>query len=158
MEITPEQIQKKLEYLLPRVQRPGRYTGGELNQVTKDWSQIETKVALVFPDIYDLGMSNYGLAIFYDLINQREDALAERAYVPWTDMEAVMREEGLPLYALESKRPLNQFHIVAFSIPYETLYTNTLNALDLSGIPLFSTERTEVPPVGDCRWTCHDEP
>ncbi len=147
MEITPEQIQEKLEYLLPRVQRPGRYTGGELNQVTKDWSQIETKVALVFPDIYDLGMSNYGLAIFYDLINQRDDALAERAYSPWTDMEAIMREEGLPLYALESKRPLSQFDIIGFSIPYETLYTNTLNALDLSGIPLFSAERSEVDPL-----------
>lgn len=143
---TPEDIQTKLERILPRVQRPGRYTGGELNQVVKDWDAVAVKVALVFPDIYDLGMSNYGLAILYDIINRRQDTLAERAYCPWTDTEALMREEGIPLYSLESKRPLNEFDIIGISLPYETLYTNTLNLLDLGGIPLFSHERSANDP------------
>jgi radical SAM family uncharacterized protein len=144
---TPQTIQTKLKSILPRVQRPGRYTGGELNQVVKDWQAVDTKVALAFPDIYDLGMSNYGLAIFYDLINQREDLLAERTFLPWTDMEAAMEEAGLPLYSLETKHPVSAFDILAVSIPYETLYTNTLNLLHLSQIPLFSAERTEDHPL-----------
>ena len=103
MDLSPKNIEKTLNHILPRVQRPGRYTGGELNQVVKDWTQIETKVVFAFPDIYDLGMSNYGLSILYDIINQRPDALAERTFVPWTDMEAIMREEQIPLYSLETK-------------------------------------------------------
>ncbi len=140
-------IKEKLDLLLPQVQRPGRYTGGELNQVVKDWDQINTRIALAFPDIYDLGMSNYGLAIFYDSINQQPDLLAERTYLPWTDMEAVMRREEIPLYSLETKHPIAQFDILAITIPYETLYTNTLNLLDLSGIPLLSAERSEEHPL-----------
>lgn len=147
MTYTPEQIQDKLERILPRVQRPGRYTGGELNQVVKDWGDVETTVALVFPDIYDLGMSNYGLAILYDIINQRDDALAERAYSPWTDMEDLIRAEKLPLYSLETKHPLKDFDILGLSLPYETLYTNALNILDLSGIPIFSSERGKDDPL-----------
>jgi radical SAM family uncharacterized protein len=147
MDFSPQQIEKQLDYILPRVQRPGRYTGGELNQVVKDWDQTQTKVALAFPDIYDIGMSNYGLAIFYDNINQQPNMLAERAFVPWSDMEAEMRQEGLPLYSLESKRPIREFNILGISIPYETLYTNTLNLLDLSGIPLFSAERGPDHPL-----------
>ncbi len=143
----PAEIQNKLDRILPRVQKPGRYTGGELNQVVKDWTSVTTKVALVFPDIYDLGMSNLGLAILYDLINQRPDALAERAYSPWTDMEAEMRSAGLPLYSLETKHSLADFDIVGLSLPYETLYTNTLNALDLAGIPLFSADRSAEHPL-----------
>jgi len=143
-----EEIRNRLERILPTVQKPGRYTGGELNQVVKDWNIIRTKVALVFPDIYDLGMSNLGLAILYDLINQRNHTLAERAYVPWTDMESAMRANNIPLYSLETKHALSDFDIVAFSLPYETLYTSTLNALDLAGIPLFSIDRgTEDPLV-----------
>ena len=136
--LTPKEIQSRLERVLPTVQKPGRYTGGELNQVVKDWDTIATKVALVFPDIYDLGMSNLGVAILYDLLNQREDVLAERAYVPWTDMENAMRENEIPLYSLETKHSLRDFDIIGVSLPYETLYTSTLNALDLAGIPLFS--------------------
>ena len=147
MVYSPHQIEEKLNYLLPRVQRPGRYTGGELNQVVKDWNQIETKVVFAFPDIYDLGMSNYGLAILYDIINQRPDALAERTFVPWTDMETIMREEEIPLYSLETKHPIKEFDILGISIPYETLYTNTLNLLDLSDIPMFSSERSEKDPL-----------
>jgi radical SAM family uncharacterized protein len=147
MDVSPKSIEKKLNRILPRVQRPGRYTGGELNQTIKDWSSIETKVALAFPDIYDLGMSNYGLAILYDIINQRPDVLAERTFLPWTDMEAIMREENLPLYSLETKNPIRDFDILGVSIPYETLYTNTLNLLALSGIPMFSSERSENDPL-----------
>lgn len=145
--LTPEQIQSKLELLLPRIQKPGRYTGGELNQVVKNWGEIRTRVALVFPDIYDLGMSNLGLAILYDLLNKRADVLAERAYVPEARMESAMREAHLPLFSLETKHALADFDIIGFSLPYETLYTNTLNALDLTGIPLFSAERGVKHPL-----------
>jgi radical SAM family uncharacterized protein len=104
-------------------------------------------VALVFPEIYDIGVSNVGLKILYDQVNQREDALAERAYAPWLDMEAQMREHGIPLYSLESKHALAEFDLVGFSLPYETLYTNTLNVLDLAGIPLRSIERDDRHPL-----------
>ncbi len=140
-------IQEKIERILPGVQKPGRYTGGELNQVVKDWQAVQTHVALVFPDIYDIGMSNLGLTILYELLNQRADTWAERAYSPWADMEAAMRAADVPLYSLESKHALVDFDIVGFSLPYETLYTNTLNALDLAGIPLFAAERTEAHPL-----------
>jgi radical SAM family uncharacterized protein len=145
--ITPSEIQNRLKRLLPKVQKPGRYTGGELNQVVKDWDQVEARVALVFPDIYDLGMSNLGLATLYDLLNQRDDVLAERAFAPWTDMEAAMRDAGVPLYSLETKNPLAAFDIIGFSLPYETLYTNSLNLLDLAGIPLFTEARDESHPL-----------
>ncbi len=141
------EIERLLERVLPRVQKPGRYTGGELNQVVKDWSDIDTRVALAFPDIYDLGMSNLGLMILYDLINKRTDALAERVYTPWMDMEEIHREHNLPLYSLESKHAVRDFDILAFSLPYETLYTNTLNMLDLAGIPIFSSERGVDDPL-----------
>ena len=147
MVLTPSEIQSRLERILPTVRKPGRYTGGELNQVVKDWTQIKTKIALVFPDIYDLGMSNLGIAILYDILNQRPDSLAERVYAPWTDMEAALREADIPLYSLESKHPLADFDILGISLPYETLYTNTLNMLDLGGIPLFSAQRDESHPL-----------
>src|SRR5581483_9166466 len=144
---TADHIESQLDKILLQVQKPGRYVGGELNIVVKDWDQVQTKVALVFPDIYDIGVSNVGLKILYDEINQREDALAERAYAPWTDMDALMREHGIPLYSLESKRPLSGFDLIGFSLPYETLYTNTLNILDLSGIPVRSADRGESHPI-----------
>ncbi|HEX9013552.1 MAG TPA: TIGR03960 family B12-binding radical SAM protein, partial [Anaerolineaceae bacterium] len=108
---------------------------------------IQTKVALVFPEIYDIGVSNVGLKVLYDEINRRPDALAERAYVPWIDMEAQMRMSGIPLYSLESKRPLAEFDIIGLSLPYETLYTNTLNLLDLAGLPVRSSERDASHPI-----------
>ncbi len=144
---SPEEIEARLERILLKVEKPGRYVGGELNIVVKDWAQTATKTALVFPDIYDIGVSNVGLKVLYDQINQRNDALAERAYAPWTDMEALMRANGIPLYSLESKHALNEFDLIGFSLPYETLYTNTLNALDLSGIPVRSAERDERHPI-----------
>jgi len=145
--LTPEQIETKLDHILLQVQKPGRYVGGELNSITKDWNKAHTRVALVFPDVYDIGVSNVGLKILYDQINQRDDALAERAYAPWLDMEALMREHGIPLYTLESKHPLACFDLIGFTLPYETLYTNTLNILDLAGIPVRSADRDETHPI-----------
>src|SRR5262245_8596333 len=98
-----------LDRILPRVQKPARYTGGEFNSVVKDWQQCAVKVALAFPDVYEVGMSNVGLGMIYDLINRRADWLAERVYTPWVDMEAELRRARLPLYALESRRPLTDF-------------------------------------------------
>jgi radical SAM family uncharacterized protein len=145
--LTPDQINQRLEHVLPRVQKPGRYVGGELNQVKKDWDDVETRLALVFPDIYDIGMSNLGLAILYELVNNRSDALAERAYAPWVDMEMAMRNASVPLFSLESKHALADFEIIGFSLPYETLYTNTLNLLDLGEVPIFSNDRTANHPL-----------
>ncbi|MFO3797817.1 MAG: B12-binding domain-containing radical SAM protein, partial [Anaerolineales bacterium] len=144
---TPEQIETQLQRILLKVQKPGRYVGGEYNTIFKPWEETPLKVALVFPDIYDIGVSNVGLKILYDQINQRSDALAERAYAPWVDMEAEMRAAGLPLYSLETHHPLAAFDLIGFSLPYETLYTNTLNILDLAGLPLRSQERDERHPL-----------
>ncbi len=139
----------KLDRILATVQKPARYIGGEFNAVLKDWAdpKILTKVALVFPDVYDLGMSNLGLAILYDLLNKRADILAERVYVPWPDMEAQMRAAGLPLYALESRREMRDFDLIGLSLPYEQLYTNVLTFLDLAGLPLLSLDRDERYPL-----------
>lgn len=145
--ISPVEIQNRLERILLRVQKPGRYVGGELNQVVKSWENESTRVALIFPDIYDIGLPNLGLAILYQQINQREDALAERAYAPWIDMETEMRAAQIPLYALESKHALADFDILGFTLPYESLYTNVLNLLDLAGLPVHSAERGAHHPL-----------
>jgi radical SAM family uncharacterized protein len=136
-----------LERILPTVQKPGRYVGGEYNNTVKDWASTPTHVCLAFPDIYDLGMSNLGLAILYDVLNALPDVLAERAYAPWVDMIAAMREARILLYSLESKRPLADFDIVGFSLPYEQLYTNLLEMLDLAGLPLRAEARDERHPL-----------
>ncbi len=145
--LSPAEIETRLERILLSVQKPGRYVGGELNSVTKDWDSVQTRVAFVFPDIYDIGVSNLGLQILYDLVNQRPDALAERAYAPWVDMEETMRAHSIPLYSLESKHALAEFDIIGFTLPYETLYTNVLNLLDLAGIPVRAEERDETHPL-----------
>ncbi len=151
--LSSAEIEARLERILPVVTKPGRYTGGEYNQVVKNWKTCDEtgatplRVALVFPDIYDIGMSNLGLAILYDQINQRPDALAERAYLPWIDMEAALRKASVPLYSLETHHPLAAFDLIGFSLPYESLYTNVLNALDLAQIPLFASERTQEHPI-----------
>lgn len=145
--LAPHIIEKKLKPILPTVKKPGRYTGGELNQVVKDWNLISTRVALLFPEIYDLGMSNLGLMILYQRINQRKDLAAERAFLPWLDMESAMREADIPLYSLETKHPLAAFDIIGVSLPYESLYTNVLNGLDLAQLPLYSKDRTDQHPV-----------
>jgi radical SAM family uncharacterized protein len=147
MLLSPTLIQTHLDKILPSVEKPGRYTGGELNQIVKDWDSVQSRVALVFPDIYDLGMSNLGLAILYDLINRRSDALAERAFSPWVDMEQKLRQSRIPLFSLETRHALAEFDIIGISLPYETLYTNTLNILDLGGVPVFAAERDESDPL-----------
>ncbi|NTV36366.1 MAG: TIGR03960 family B12-binding radical SAM protein, partial [Anaerolineaceae bacterium] len=147
MVIKPNEIQLALDKVLLSVQKPGRYVGGELNSINKNWDTIDIKVALAFPDIYDIGLPNLGLAILYEEINDRADALAERTYLPWLDMEKVMREKKIPLYSLESKHALVDFDILALTLPYETLYTNTLNLLDLAKIPLLSADRKEDHPL-----------
>ncbi len=144
---SPAELEACLERILLRVQKPGRYVGGELNQISKPWDRIELHVALAFPDIYDIGLSNLGLAILYESLNSRPDTLAERTYLPWVDMEAVMRENNLPLYSLESKHPIATFDLLGISLPYETLYTNTLNLLDLARIPLSSADRSDQHPI-----------
>jgi radical SAM family uncharacterized protein len=136
-----------LNRILPTVEKPGRYTGGEWNSAVKDWDEIPIRVALAFPDVYDLGMSNLGLFVLYDIVNQRPDMLAERVYLPWPDMDAAMRRVGLPLYSLESKRPVRDFDILGISLPYEQLYTNTLSLLDLAGLPLLAIDRDERYPL-----------
>jgi len=145
--IKSDQIELTLERLLPLVSKPGRYSGGELNQVVKEWDKAEIKVALAFPDIYDLGMSNLGLMILYDIINRHKKLLAERVFSPWVDMEALMRQEGLPLFSLESKRPISDFDLLGISLPYEQLFTNTLNLLDLAGLPIRSEDRDVTYPL-----------
>lgn len=145
--LTARDIENRLERILLRVQKPGRYVGGELNQVVKPWNSATTRVALIFPDIYDIGLPNLGLAILYDQINRRPDALAERAYAPWLDMESEMRAAGIPLYSLESKQPLAGFDILGFTLPYESLYTNVLNMLDLAGLPVLAAARDERHPL-----------
>ena len=136
-----------LPRLLPRVQKPGRYAGGELNQIVKDWDATPLRAALVFPDVYDLGMSNLGLAILYDILNRQPDMLAERVFSPWPDMEAALRAADLPLFGLESKHPLHAFDLIGISLPYETLYTNALSVLDLGGVPLLTADRGDNDPL-----------
>lgn len=139
----PRTISEVLDRVLLDVQRPARYTGGEYNSITKEWTPERLKVALAFPDIYDLGMPNLGLAILYDLLNARDDMLAERVYLPWTDMESVMRREGIPLFSLETRHPIASFDMLAISLPYEQLYTNTIHLLQLSEVPVRSADRLD---------------
>jgi len=139
--------QEKLNRILPTVSKPGRYTGGEWNSVVKNWQRTPTKVALAFPDVYDLGMSNLGLFVLYDQLNRRDDVLAERMFSPWPDMEAAMRDAGVPLYSLETKHAARDFDLLGISLPYEQLYTNALNLLDLADIPVFAAERDERFPL-----------
>ncbi len=143
----PKEIEEKLDTFLLKVQKPGRYVGGEYNAVMKEPEKVDVRVALAFPDIYDLGVPNLGLAIFYDQLNRMPDVWAERTYLPWEDMEAEMRSRGIPLYTLESKTPISEMDILGFTIPYESVYTNVLTMLDLSGMPVFSGDRDESFPL-----------
>ncbi len=145
--MTPAQIEAKLERILSRVAKPGRYTGGEYNQIVKNWEDVAYKVALAFPDIYDIGMSNLGLMIFYDIINKHRNLLAERVFAPWTDMEEIMREQDIPLFSLETKHAIRDFDMLAITLPYEQLYTNALNLLDLAGMPVRSVDRDASYPL-----------
>lgn len=138
-----EWIRRRLDRILPKVIKPGRYVGGEWNMVRKNWDTTGAHVAFVFPDVYEVGMSNLALRILYGLLNEHPDFLCERAFSPWPDMEDKMKEEGIPLYALESFRPLKEFDVIAFTLQYELSFTNILNALKLSEIPLRAVERKQ---------------
>ncbi len=133
--------------LLAQVAQPSRYIGGEVNQTTKPWDSVAVQAALVFPDTYEIGISNMGLQILYRLINDRADALAERAYAPWPDYEQALRERALKLTSLESRRPLVDFDLLGIAIPYELTYTNILTVLDLGGLPLLARDRDEQHPL-----------
>ena len=127
--------------ILPKVQKPARYTGGEYNEILKDKSQVEIRVAFCFPDTYEIGMSNLGMRILYGIMNNMEGVWCERVFAPWGDMEAEMRSHDLPLWALESHDPICDFDLIAFSIGYEMAYSNVLNMLELGKIPLRSADR-----------------
>lgn len=146
---TPKQITRALDRVLHTVLKPARYTGGELNSITKNWDDpnLGAKIALAFPDIYELGGSNLGLMILYDLINRRDDLVAERVYCPWPDFETAMRRDEIPLFSLETRHPIGEFDILGFSLPYEQLYTNVLTMLDLAQIPLRAHARTAAHPL-----------
>ena len=116
--------------LLLTVRKPGRYVGGEWNAVKKEWTADKVKFLLAFPDVYEIGMSHLGIKILYGILNDRQDVLCERAFAPWTDLEKVLRDNGIPLFSLESRKPLKEFDIVGFSLAYELSYTNVINMLD----------------------------
>jgi radical SAM family uncharacterized protein len=136
-----------LDDILYQASKPARYTGGEWNSVIKDWSATPIRVALAFPDLYEVGMSNMALPILYKILNDQADVLAERVYAPWIDMEMLLRQHSLPLFSLETKHPLADFDIIGFSLGYELTYTNVLNMLDLAKIPLLSHQRNDSYPV-----------
>lgn len=136
-----------LDAILERVKKPARYLGGEWNAVVKDDADVELKVLLSYPDAYELGVSNQGVQILYTVLNGRSEYLCERVYAPWPDMEAELRAAGMPLFSLETKRPCREFDVVGFSLGYETVYTNVLTMLDLSGIPLRTSDRGDGDPL-----------
>lgn len=140
-------MDERLRKILPMVEKPGRYTGGETNSIKKDLNKVSLKVALAFPDIYEIGISNLGLQILYHVLNSRDDIAAERVYSVWGDMEEKMRQEGIPLCSLESALPLSDFDIIGVSLQHELAYTNMLNMLDLGGVPLLASERGDNDPL-----------
>jgi radical SAM family uncharacterized protein len=151
---------ERIESLLHRVRRPGRYVGGEYNAVHKPWDTTGVHVCLAFPDVYDLGMSNFALAILYDVLNRQPDVLAERTYLPAPDMIAELRAADLPLYSLEGYRPVASFDLLGISTAYEQLYTNALELLDLAGLPIRADRRDEGHPlvIGGGHGTFNPEP
>ena len=136
-----------LDRILGRVKKPARYQGGEWNSVVKDFNSAKLKILLSYPDAYEVGVSNQGLQILYSILNARPEYVCERVYAPWGDMERELRSAGMPLFSLESKRPCRDFDVVGFSLGYETVYTNVLTMLDLSGIPLRAVDRTDADPL-----------
>lgn len=151
---------KAFEKMLLSVQKPGRYSGGEINSVIKDKSKVDVRFAFCFPDTYEIGMSHLGMKILYSQFNSREDIWCERVFAPWLDFEEVLRENNIPLFALESRDPIKDFDFIGFTLQYEMAYTNVLNMLDLAGIPLKSKDRKDLSPLvvagGPC--ACNPEP
>ena len=153
-------MDKKLEFILPKVNKPARYTGGEFGQVIKNKSEMNTRFVFCFPDTYEIGMSNLGMHILYGALNAIPDVWCERSFTPWVDMEREMRNENIPLFALESGDPLKQFDFIGFSVQYELSYTNILTMLDMGGVEIFAKERKNNAPLvigGGC-CTYNSEP
>jgi len=150
-------VRQKLENILPFVEKPGRYTGGELNSIQKNASEVDIRFAFCFADVYEVGMSHLGMKILYSLMNEREDIWCERVFAPWIDMEEKMRETDTPLYGLESLDPIKDFDFIGFTLQYEMCYSNIVNMLDLAKVPLFSKNRGEGDPFvcmgGPCAYS-----
>ena len=150
----------RLTAILARVEKPSRYVGGEWNQIKKNFDETPVRYALAFPDVYEVGMSHLGLKIIYHEINRRDDALAERVYAPWPDMEKALREENYPLYGIESFSPLMNYDLIGFALLYEMNASNILTMLNLAQIPLRAIDRTDEMPFvlagGPC--VCNIEP
>jgi len=142
-----ESVFPQLEAVLPGVQKPIQYIGGELNSTVKDWDACDVRWALMYPDAYEVGLPNQGVMILYEVLNEREGVLAERTYSVWPDMEKAMRERGIPQFTVDAHRPVKDFDVFGLSFSTELGYTNMLNALDLAGIPLAARERTEEHPI-----------
>lgn len=142
--------------ILLQVEKPARYVGNEINMVKKNPKDVDVRFAFCFPDVYEVGMSYLGMQILYYFLNRRDDTYCERVYAPWTDMEELMRQNNIPLFALESQEAINKFDIVAFTLQYEMSYTNIINMLDLAGIPIWSKDRKENDPIicagGSCAY------
>lgn len=149
-----------LEKLMLSVQKPGRYSGGEINSVIKDKNEVDVRFAFCFPDTYEIGMSHLGMKILYSQFNSRDDIWCERVFAPWIDFEAVLRENNIPLFALESRDPIKDFDIIGFTLQYELSYTNVINMLSLAGVPIKSVDRKTLAPLivagGPC--ACNPEP
>ena len=140
--------------ILMKIEKPARYIGNEVNSVMKEKEKVDIRFAMCFPDVYEIGMSHLGIQILYDMFNRREDVWCERVYSPWTDLDKIMREEKIPLFALESQEPIKKFDFLGITIQFEMCYTNILQVLELSQIPLHSVDRTEEHPIvigGDLR-------
>ncbi|MBO4338997.1 MAG: TIGR03960 family B12-binding radical SAM protein [Clostridia bacterium] len=153
-------MNREVEKILQYVQKPGRYSGGELNSVIKDKNNVSLRYAFCFPDVYEIGMSHLGIKILYGVMNNRDDIWCERVFAPWVDMEEQMRKNNVPLFALESGDSVKDFDMIGFTLQYEMCYTNILNMLDLAGLPLKSKDRTSLTPIvvagGPC--ACNPEP
>jgi radical SAM family uncharacterized protein/radical SAM-linked protein len=145
--VPPSPVEHPYSSFVHRVQKPGRYVGGEYGSVRKDWDKVDARICLAFPDVYDIGMSHLGFKILYRILNDHPRTLAERCYAPWIDMQAELRARGVPLLSLENARPLKDFDVVGFSLQFELTYTNILAMLDLGGIPLRGSARGEDDPL-----------
>ena len=133
--------------ILLTIEKPARYIGNEVNAAMKDKDAVDVSFAMCFPDVYEIGMSHLGIQILYDMFNRREDVYCDRVYSPWTDLDKIMREKDIPLFAVESQEPVKSFDFLGITIQYEMCYTNILQILDLSKIPLLAKERTEEDPI-----------
>ena len=144
--------------ILMSIEKPARYIGGEYNSVMKDKEQVDVRFCMCFPDVYEIGMSHLGIQILYDMFNRREDTWCERVYSPWPDLDKIMREKHIPLFALESQQPIKEFDFLGITLQYEMCYTNILQVLDLSGIPLYTKDRTMEDPFVVCGGPCTYNP